>query len=110
MDKVKEILRREHEQNLKTNDYWLGILQLAYMNELDPRVLLDFDARLESISVDTLKNMAVETLDPTSYVRCSIRRIEPAGSTYKVQPARLIGEFPSGRIICRWRNAAITNG
>jgi len=69
VDKVKEILRREHEQNLKTNDYWLGILQLAYMNELDPRVLLDFDARLESISVDTLQRMAVETLDPTSYVR-----------------------------------------
>jgi zinc protease len=69
VDKVKEILRREHEQNLKTNDYWLGILQLAYMNELDPEVLLDFDARLQSISVDTLRRMAVETLDPDNYVR-----------------------------------------
>jgi zinc protease len=69
VDKVKEILRREHEQNLKTNDYWLGILQLAYINELDPRVLLDFDARLSSITVDTLLKMAAETLDPENYVR-----------------------------------------
>ena len=69
VDKVKEILRREHERNLKTNDYWLGILQLAYINELDPEVLLDFDARLESISVETLQRMAVETLDPGNYVR-----------------------------------------
>jgi zinc protease len=69
VDKVKEILRREHEQNLRTNDYWLGILQLAYINELDPEVLLDFDARLQSISADTLQRMAVETLDPGNYVR-----------------------------------------
>jgi zinc protease len=69
VDKVKEILRREHEQNLKTNDYWLGILQLAYINELDPGVLLDFDARLQSITVDTLQKMAAETLDPNNYVR-----------------------------------------
>ncbi|UCF99891.1 MAG: insulinase family protein [Spirochaetaceae bacterium] len=69
VDKVREILRREHEQNLKTNDYWLGILQLAYINDLDPKVLLDFDARLKSITVDTLRNMAVETLDPNNYVR-----------------------------------------
>jgi zinc protease len=69
VDKVKEILRREHERNLKTNDYWLGILQLAYINELDPAVLLDFDARLDSISVDSLQSMAVETLDPENYVR-----------------------------------------
>lgn len=69
VSKVKEILRREHEQNLKENDYWLGILQLAYLNDLDPEVLLDFDARLESISVDTLQKMAAEILDPGRYVR-----------------------------------------
>jgi zinc protease len=69
VNKVKEILRREHEQNLKTNDYWLGILQLVYLNDLDPEVLLDFDARLESISGDTLQKMAVQTLNPSSYVR-----------------------------------------
>lgn len=69
VNKVKEILRREHEQNLKSNDYWLGILQLAYLNDLDPKVLLDFEARLENISIDTLQKMAVETLDPGSYVR-----------------------------------------
>jgi zinc protease len=69
VDKVKEILRREHEQNLKTNGYWLGILQLAYINELDPEVLLDFDGRLESISVDTLRRMARETLDTDHYIR-----------------------------------------
>jgi zinc protease len=69
VDKAKEILRREHEKNLKTNEYWLGILQLAYINGLDPDVLLDFDERLDSISVDTLQGMARETLDPDNYVR-----------------------------------------
>jgi zinc protease len=69
VDKVKEILRREHEQNLKTNDYWLGILQLVYINDLDPGVLLNFDGRLQSISADSIQQMSVELLDPSSYVR-----------------------------------------
>jgi zinc protease len=68
-NKVKEILRREHEQNLKTNDYWLGILQLVYLHDLEPGVLLDFDTRLQSISVDSLREIAGETLDPERYVR-----------------------------------------
>ena len=67
--KVREILRREHEQNLKENEYWLGTLQLAYLNDLDPAVLLDFEQRLQSISAASLQRMAVQLLDPERYVR-----------------------------------------
>jgi zinc protease len=69
VEKVKEILRREHEKNLEENDYWRGILQLAYMNGLDPRVLLDFDTRLQSVSADSLRRMAGQLLDPGRHVR-----------------------------------------
>ncbi len=67
--KVREILRREHEQNLRENEYWLGVLQLAYLNDLDPRVLLDFDRRLQNVTTDRLRSLAVETLRPDSYLR-----------------------------------------
>jgi zinc protease len=76
VEKVKEILRRDHEQNLETNDYWLGILQLAYINDLDPGVLLDFDARLASITAASLRKMAVETLNPENYVRVVLKPTE----------------------------------
>jgi zinc protease len=70
--KVKEILRREHEQNLQDNGYWLGSLQTAYSNGLDPRVILDYDRRLASISVESLRRTAVELLRPDNYVRVDL--------------------------------------
>jgi zinc protease len=70
--KVKEILRREHEQNLQDNGWWLGSLQTAYSNGLDPRILLDFDRRLDSLSVESLRRTAVELLRPDNYVRVDL--------------------------------------
>ena len=70
--KVKEILRREHEQNLQDNGFWLGSLQAAYSNGLNPRVLLDFDRRLDSLSVESLRRVAVELLRPDNYVRVDL--------------------------------------
>jgi zinc protease len=70
--KVKEILRREHEQNLQDNGWWLGSLQTAYGNGLNPRVLLDFGRRLDSLSVDSLKRTAVALLRPDNYVRVDL--------------------------------------
>jgi zinc protease len=65
--KVKEILKREHEQNLKLNDYWLGTLQLVYTNALNPLTLLEFDKRLDSITVESVHGMATELLHPDNY-------------------------------------------
>jgi zinc protease len=70
--KVKEILRREHEQNLQDNGYWLGSLQSAYSNGLDPRDLLNFDQLLASLSVQSLKRTAEELLSLDNYVRVEL--------------------------------------
>jgi zinc protease len=67
--KVRELLLREHEQNLRENEYWLGSLQLVYMNDLDPRELLSFDARVEALSRESLRQTALQLLDPENYIR-----------------------------------------
>jgi zinc protease len=72
LSKVKEILRREHEQSLQDNGYWLGSLQTAYRNGLDPRVLLGFDQRLSANSVESVQRAAVELLRPDNYVRVDL--------------------------------------
>jgi len=69
VEKVREILRRDHEQNLRENDYWRGILQMAYLNDLEPRVLLDFDTRLESITAAGLQLLAGQLLRSEDYLR-----------------------------------------
>jgi zinc protease len=67
--KVKEMLRREHEQNLTQNQYWLGSLQMFATYELDPRLILGFDQRLAAVSRDALRQKARELLRPDRCIR-----------------------------------------
>jgi zinc protease len=67
--KVKEMLKREHEQNLRENEYWLGALQMLSFYGLDLRSPLDFDKRLAAISVESLKAEAVALLKPDTYLQ-----------------------------------------
>ncbi|HTZ52650.1 MAG TPA: insulinase family protein [Spirochaetia bacterium] len=82
--KVKEMLRREHEQNLRENGFWVDALQMAAFNGLDPRVLLDFDARLAAVTVQSLKAAAGEMLTPQTFLQVVLYPEgwgEPAGKT-----------------------------
>jgi zinc protease len=67
--KAREILRREHEQNLRDNGYWLSTLQLVYSHGLDPKVLQEFDQRVETLTVMNLRDLGRTVLDPERYVR-----------------------------------------
>ncbi|MBN1835411.1 MAG: insulinase family protein, partial [Spirochaetales bacterium] len=67
--KVREILRRDHERDLRENRYWLGSLDLVHWHGLDPLVLLDFDQRLATLSTASLGRLAGRVLDPENYVR-----------------------------------------
>jgi len=64
--KVKEMLSREHEQNLRENGYWLGTLQMLSLNGLDPHAMLDFDKRL---TAQNLRAKAAELLRPDAYLQ-----------------------------------------
>jgi zinc protease len=66
---VKEMLSREHEQNLRENGYWLGTLQMLSLNGLDPRAMLDFDRRLAAVTAQSLRAKAGELLRPDAYLQ-----------------------------------------
>ena len=55
--KVKEIRRREHEVDLKENDWWLGGLRYADTHGIDPRLILD-RSLVEGLTTEDLKRMA----------------------------------------------------
>lgn len=67
--KVREILRRDHERDLRDNGYWLGSLELVYSHGLDPLELLGFDGRLASLEATGLRALAQKVLDSNNYVR-----------------------------------------
>ncbi|UCB47393.1 MAG: insulinase family protein [Spirochaetota bacterium] len=55
VQKVKEILKRERETSLLTNDFWLGALQSYYIHSLDPVRIMEYDEFVEALNADTLK-------------------------------------------------------
>ena len=72
--KVKESQRRERETDLRENAFWLRALELYYDWGVDPRVLLEYDALVDSVSPESLQaasrryfdteNQILAVLDP----------------------------------------------
>jgi zinc protease len=56
--KVREQMRRRREEALKQNDFWLGALATAYRLDLDPLLILDYDAMVELVTGDSLRATA----------------------------------------------------
>ncbi|MBN1697440.1 MAG: insulinase family protein [Spirochaetales bacterium] len=69
LQKTKEILKREYETNIKENNYWLTMLQTMYVHKLDPLTLLDYMESVESLTAETLRNLAVQYCKSDRYAR-----------------------------------------
>ena len=80
VDKIEEIQRRARETSLKENGFWLGVLKTYYSRGLDPRLILDFDALIESVTPETVQQTAQRYLNPERYV-LGILKPEPGAET-----------------------------
>lgn len=68
LERVQEAQRRQREVELKENDFWTDVLSTYYSLELDPRLILDYDALVESLSSDSIRRAARRYLLPDRYV------------------------------------------
>jgi len=66
--KVKEILKRERETQLKENGFWLQSLQFAYAHGLDPRFILDYPGMVESLEAEKLQEASRRYLELGNYL------------------------------------------
>jgi zinc protease len=69
VEKVREILRRERETNVRRNEFWLSVLQSYYINGLNPLDILKYDHFLQELSVDSLRRGAEVYLNFSRYVQ-----------------------------------------
>jgi zinc protease len=69
MAKVREQQRRRHEEGLEQNDFWVAALTDAYRLGLDPRLILDHEPLVESVTGDSLRAAAGRYLDTARSVR-----------------------------------------
>jgi zinc protease len=81
--KVREAQRRRHEVDLKENGYWLQSLQAIYDRDDDPLSLLEFDALVDALTVERLRDAARRYLDRERYV---LGVLNPEGAGGEADP------------------------
>ena len=66
---AQEIQRRNMEENLKTNGFWISSLQTIYRNNTSMDLLTRYDELIKKISSEEMKRVANEYIDTGKYLR-----------------------------------------
>jgi len=69
LDKVKETWRKQYHVNLQNNDYWLTNLSNAFINGDDPENVLDYEQKIDSITIQDVQNAAKKFLTLNNMVK-----------------------------------------
>jgi zinc protease len=69
LDKVKETWKKQYHVNLQRNDYWLDNLSSAFINQDNPENILDYEQKVDAITVQDLQNIARKFLTLNNMVK-----------------------------------------
>ena len=69
LDKVKESWRKQYQVNMKENDNWLNVLSQAFIDQTNPENILDYEAKVNALTVEDLQKAAKKFLNMNNYVR-----------------------------------------
>jgi zinc protease len=67
LDKVKEILKREHETQIKENNYWLNVINQYSYNGEPITQILEFDKQLAKVDNKSIQTAAKKYLNSDSF-------------------------------------------
>jgi len=69
LDKVKENWKKQYHVNLQSNDYWLETLSSAFINADNPENILDYEQKIDAITVEDLQKIARKYLTSDNMVK-----------------------------------------
>ena len=69
LDKVKETWKKQYQVNKQNNDWWLTGLSTAFIDEVNPENLLDYEQRVDALKVEDLQNAAKKFLTLNNMVK-----------------------------------------
>ena len=69
LDKVKETWKKQYHVNLQNNDYWLSSLSSAWIDQNNPENILDYEQKVDALTVDGLKAAAKKYLTLNNMVK-----------------------------------------
>jgi zinc protease len=69
LDKVKENWKKQYHVNLQSNEYWLDNLSSAFINGDNPENILDYEQKINAITVEDLQKIAKKFLTLNNMVK-----------------------------------------
>jgi zinc protease len=69
LDKVKETWKKQYHVNLQNNDYWLSSLSSAWIDQNNPENILDYEQKVDALTVDGLKAAAKKYLTLNNMIK-----------------------------------------
>lgn len=69
LDKVKETWKKHYESQLQENSYWLDNLSQAFIDKTNPENILDYEQKVNALTVADLQKAAQKFLDMNNYVK-----------------------------------------
>ena len=66
--KVKETWKKKYQEDIKTNNYWVSSLMSAETNKVDSKRILNFEKRVDALTIEDVKKAAVKYFDLNNYV------------------------------------------
>jgi zinc protease len=69
LDKVKETWKKHYRSQLQENDYWLDNLSQAFIDQNNPENILDYEQKVDALTVADLQKAAQKFLPLNNYVK-----------------------------------------
>ena len=69
LDKVKETWKKQYRTGIQNNDYWLTSLSNAFINQDNPENVLDYEQKINTITVEDLQKAAKKFLTLNNMVK-----------------------------------------
>ena len=81
LDKVKETIKKQEEDQLKQNGYWLQNLSSAWIEKTDPAWLLTYSQKANALTVSDLQQTARKYFNMNNYVKAVLMPDDDAAGT-----------------------------
>jgi zinc protease len=69
LDKVKETLKKQYKVSIQENESWLNNLSQAFINQSDPEDILNYEQRVDALTLQDLQKAAQKFFDMKNYVK-----------------------------------------
>jgi len=69
LDKVKETLKKQNEDQMKSNDHWLNTLTRSWIEREDPQWIYDYSKKVQELTTTDIQDAARKYLNLNNYVK-----------------------------------------